>query len=64
MSKTKKAEKIIQKWIKKHARRRESFRLNDIVRKHRRKLPMTFAIWNLVSASELRRTVRGHYTRG
>ena len=61
MSKTAKAQKIILRTI---GRTRSPVRLNKLVRKYRGKLPMTFAIWNLVSAGELRRTrQRGMYVR-
>lgn len=62
MSKTSKAEKTILRAIR---NKRGKFRLNEIVAKHRGKLPMTFAIWNLCSRGDLVRTgQRGVFLRG
>jgi hypothetical protein len=55
MSKTKKAEQILLKAIG-----RKRTRINKVVRKHK-KLPMTFGIWNLISAGRIKRVGRGLY---
>lgn len=61
MSKTKKAEKKILKFV---GRKRTNIRLTKVIRKNP-DLPMTFAIWNLVNKGELKRTrQRGIYARG
>jgi hypothetical protein len=62
MSKTRKAEKIIMRFARKQ---RGPFRLNQITRKYRGKLPMTFARWNLRQRGELVRVKpRGFFTLG
>ena len=64
MSKTRKAEKIYRKFVRKQ-RRGKRFKLTKIANKCReRAYHLHFPIWNLVNAGELRRVGRGWYVRG
>ena len=58
MSKTKKAEQLVLKKLK---RSRKPAQVNELVTKHRGKLPITFALWNLRSRGEIKRVKRGYY---